>query len=83
MPSVFWGQLSRRCACWPHLQEVEKQYKEGTLKHDLVSVLKAAQPQALTVQGELLCEPLLGRRGSSGGGAVQHGKLELSRVPAC
>ncbi|KAL4440713.1 hypothetical protein ABPG77_000422 [Micractinium sp. CCAP 211/92] len=33
------------------LEEVEKQYKEGTLKHDLVAVLKAVQPEALTVQG--------------------------------
>ncbi len=33
------------------MQEVEKQYKEGTLKHDLVAVLKAVQPEALTVQG--------------------------------
>ncbi|PSC69056.1 DDT domain-containing protein [Micractinium conductrix] len=33
------------------LEEVEKQYKEGTLKHALVAVLKAVQPGALTVQG--------------------------------
>jgi hypothetical protein len=34
------------------LQEVEKQYKEGTLKHTLVAVLKAVQPEALTAVGE-------------------------------
>ncbi|KAL4457501.1 hypothetical protein ABPG75_012366 [Micractinium tetrahymenae] len=33
------------------LEEVEKQYKDGTLKQDIVAVLKAVQPQALTVQG--------------------------------
>jgi hypothetical protein len=46
------------------LQEVEKQYKEGTVKYMLVAVLKAVQPEALTVQGEQLdcwqsiCVPL-------------------------
>ena len=35
------------------VQEVERQYKEGTVKAAMVAVLKAAQPQALTVQGEL------------------------------
>jgi hypothetical protein len=34
------------------LQEVEKQYKEGTVKHMLVTVLKAVQPEPLTAQGE-------------------------------
>jgi hypothetical protein len=37
------------------LQEVEKQYTEGTVKHMLVTVLKAVQPEALTVQGGWLC----------------------------
>lgn len=37
------------------LQEVEKQYKEGTLKHTLAAVLKAVQPEALNVQGALSC----------------------------
>jgi hypothetical protein len=32
-------------------QEVEKQYKEGTAKHAIAAVLKAVQPEALTVQG--------------------------------
>ena len=36
----------------PAAQEVEQQYKEGTLKHTLVAVLKAVQPEALTTQGE-------------------------------
>ena len=33
------------------LQEVEKQYREGTLKAHIVAVLKAVQPEALTTQG--------------------------------
>ena len=33
------------------LQEVEAQYKEGTVNHALVAVLKAVQPDALTAQG--------------------------------
>ena len=33
------------------VQEVEGQYREGTLKHTLVAVLKAVQPEALSVQG--------------------------------
>jgi hypothetical protein len=33
------------------LQEVEGQYKEGTLKHAMVAVLKAVQPEALSTQG--------------------------------
>ena len=33
-------------------QEVEKQYREGTLKAHIVAVLKAVQPEALTVQGK-------------------------------
>ncbi|EFN58898.1 expressed protein [Chlorella variabilis] len=32
------------------LEEVEKQYKEGTVKHVIVEVLKAVQPEALTAQ---------------------------------
>ena len=40
-------------------QEVEKQYREGTLKAHIVAVLKAVQPEALTVQGEA-GQPLLG-----------------------
>lgn len=40
------------CPAPSALQEVESQYKEGTLKHALVAVLKAVQPEALTVQGE-------------------------------
>ncbi|PRW55979.1 DDT domain-containing isoform A [Chlorella sorokiniana] len=32
-------------------EEVERQYKEGTLKAHLVAVLKAVQPEALSVQG--------------------------------
>ena len=31
---------------------MEKQYKEGSIKHMLVAVLKAAQPEALTTQGK-------------------------------
>ena len=38
--------------CWTYPQEVEKQYKEGTLKYHLVRVLKAVQPEALTAAGE-------------------------------
>lgn len=34
------------------MQEVEQQYKEGSIKHMLVAVLKAVQPEALTTQGE-------------------------------
>jgi hypothetical protein len=34
------------------VQEVEKQYKEGTIKHVIVEVLKAVKPEALTTQGE-------------------------------
>ena len=45
-----------QCSCAPAvllaLQEVEKQYKEGTVKHVIVEVLKAVQPEALTAQGE-------------------------------
>ena len=33
------------------MQEVEKQYKEGSLKHIMAAVLKAVQPEALNVQG--------------------------------
>ena len=36
----------------PALQEVEKQYKEGTLKHAITRVLIAVRPEALTAQGE-------------------------------
>ena len=30
---------------------MEKQYKEGAIKHAIVAVLKAVQPEALTTQG--------------------------------
>ena len=36
------------------MQEVERQYKDGTVKAAMVAVLKAVQPAALTVQGELV-----------------------------
>lgn len=35
----------------PSLQEVEKQYKEGTSKAAIVAALKAAGPAGLTVAG--------------------------------
>lgn len=31
---------------------MEAQYREGTLKHALVAVLKSVRPEALTAQGE-------------------------------
>ena len=34
------------------LQEVEGQYKEGTVKHAITKVLIAVRPDALTAQGE-------------------------------
>ena len=39
-------------------QEVEKQYREGTLKAHIVAVLKAVQPEALTTQGAMRDLPL-------------------------
>ena len=42
------AQISRRDFC---VQEVEKQYKEGGVKHTLVQVLKAVRPEALSAQG--------------------------------
>ena len=40
----------------PLLQEVEKQYKEGTAKHAIVQVLVAVKPEALNAQGEQRCD---------------------------
>ena len=39
-------------------QEVEKQYREGTLKAHIVAVLKAVQPEALTTQGAMCAVPV-------------------------
>ena len=33
-------------------QEVERQYKEGTVKYAIVQVLKAVQPEGLSAAGE-------------------------------
>jgi hypothetical protein len=38
------------------LQEVEQQYKEGSVKHAVVQALKAVRPEALTVQGAFLLD---------------------------
>ena len=54
LPDLFASLTTTSVACpvLPVLQEVEKQYKEGTLKHAITRVLIAVRPEALTAQGE-------------------------------
>ena len=59
---LHWRQQCRVCHQAPvpnpaclhscHLQEVEKQYKEGSIKAVMVQVLKAVKPEGLGVAGE-------------------------------
>jgi len=58
---------------------VEKQYREGTLKAHMVTVLKAVQPEALTVQGKtrLAAAGSAAGRALTAGGRLQPAGMEL------
>ena len=72
-------------------QEVERQYKEGTVKYAIVQVLKAVQPEGLSAAGEAVqggqynggsAVPTCGEQGCCWPGGVWAARLFMSSMPA-